>query len=448
MGTIIEADVVVCGGGPAGVNAAIAAGRSGARTVLIERYGFIGGMSTAALVYPWMTFHTTEGKQVIKGIAQEIIDRLKERGASPGHVRDTVGFVHTITPYHPEHYKVLALEMLREAGVKLLLHSFIDHVDTVEDQRIQSVRLTTKSGKIDVRGRVFIDATGDADIAYLAGAPCLQGRDGDRLTQPMTMKFRMRGVDLARVKQYMLENPDEFYKKTPFEELPNLPLSGVLGFFKHWKEANLPINRDQVLFFTGPEDDEVLVNTTRVQGLDGTDVEDLTEAEELGRKQVLLVAEFMRSRLPGFERASVSSVGAQIGIRETRRIDGVYALQVDDVVQGRRFADVIARSGYPIDIHDPSGKGVTAAWVQGDGAYDIPYRCLLPQRITNLLTAGRCISTTHEALATTRLTPSCMATGQAAGSAAGLAVKNGVAPADVDMAELQSVLEADGALLN
>lgn len=245
-----------------------------------------------------------------------------------------------------------------------------------------------------------------------------------------------------------MEHPDEFYKKTPFEELPQLHLSGVLGYYKHWKAANLPINRDQVLFFTGPADDEVLVNTTRVQGLDGTNVEDLTEAEELGRKQVLAVADFMRSSLPGFEKASISSVGTQIGIRETRRIDGLYALQVDDVVQGRRFDDVIARSGYPIDIHDPSGKGVTAAWVQGDGAYDIPYRCLLPKRVRNLLTGGRCISTTHEALATTRLTPSCMATGQAAGSAAGLAVKHNAAPADIDVAELQRMLEEDGALLD
>lgn len=188
----IEADIVVVGGGPAGVNAAIAAGRSGAKTVLIEKYGFIGGMSTAALVYPWMTFHTIDGKQVIKGIAQEIIDRLMELNASPGHVRDTVGFVHTITPYHPEIYKVLAHDMLKEAGVKLLLHSFVDHVET-SDGRIHSVQLTSKSGRIEVRGKIYIDTTGDADIAYLAGAPCVQGRDVDRLTQPMTMKFRMRG---------------------------------------------------------------------------------------------------------------------------------------------------------------------------------------------------------------------------------------------------------------
>ncbi len=356
----IETDIVVVGGGPAGINAAIAAGRSGARTLLIERYGFLGGMSTIALVYPWMTYHTMDGKQVIAGIAQEIIDRLMALNASPGHVRDTCGFVSTITPYDPEIYKVLVLDMLREAGVKLLLHSFVDDV-TVKDERIESVRLTSKSGKIDVKAKMFIDTSGDADVAYLAGAPILKGRDEDQLTQPMTMKFRMRGVDLARVKQYMIEHPEEFYKKTPIDELDQLPLTAVQGFYKHWKEAALPINRDQVLFFTGPGEDEVLVNTTRVQGLDGTRVEDLTEAEELGRKQVLMVADFMVKHLPGFEKASISQVGAQIGIRETRRLDGVYSLQISDVTEGRRFEDCIARSGYPIDIHDPKNKGVTAA---------------------------------------------------------------------------------------
>lgn len=443
----IETDIVVVGGGPAGINAAIAAGRSGARTMIIDRYGFLGGMSTIALVYPWMTYHTMDGKQVIAGIAQEIIDRLMALNASPGHVRDTCGFVSTITPYDPEIYKVLVLDMLREAGVKVLLHSFVDDV-TVKNDRIESVRLTTKSGKIDVKAKMFIDTSGDADVAYLAGAPILKGRDEDQLTQPMTMKFRMRGVDLAKVKQYMIEHPEEFYKKTPIDELDQLPLTAVQGFYKHWKEAALPINRDQVLFFTGPGEDEVLVNTTRVQGLDGTRVEDLTEAEELGRKQVLMVADFMVKHLPGFEKASISQVGAQIGIRETRRLDGVYSLQISDVTEGRRFEDCIARSGYPIDIHDPKNKGVTAAWIAGDGAYDIPYRCLLAKGVSNLLAGGRCISTSHEALATTRLSPSCMATGQAAGTAAGMAVKRGVSPHELNVKDLQQQLRQDGVLLD
>ncbi|MFD2327910.1 FAD-dependent oxidoreductase [Cohnella sp. GCM10020058] len=447
MISMIETDVVVTGGGPAGVNAALAAARGGARTVLVERYGFLGGMSTAALVYPWMTFHTMEGKQVVAGIAQEIVDRLRRIGASRGHVRDTVGFVRTVTPYHPEQYKIVAYDMLREAGVRVLLHSFVDRVLMASGERIDAVVLTSKSGPIEVRGRTFVDTTGDADIAYLAGAPCLKGRPGDNRTQPMTMKFRMRGVDLNKVKAYMLTYRDEFYKKTPFDELETLPLTGVLGFYKHWREANLPINRDQVLFFTGPETDEVLVNTTRVQGLDGTDVEDLTLAEALGRKQALQVGDFMKT-LPGFERASISQVGAQIGVRETRRIQGRYVLQAEDVVAGRRFDDAIARSGYPIDIHDPSGKGVTAAWVEGDGAYDIPYRCLVPLGIGNLLVGGRCISTSHEALATTRLTPSCMATGQAAGAAAALSLRAGVPPSDLDAQALRAMLREQQAIVD
>ncbi|GIO14226.1 hypothetical protein J19TS2_37810 [Cohnella xylanilytica] len=446
MKRTIESDVVVVGGGPAGIMAAIAAGRQGARVLLVERYGFLGGMSTAALVYPWMTFHTESGEQVIRGIPQELVDRLMACGGSPGHLRDTVGFVHSVTPYHPERFKVVALDMLKEAGVRLLLHSFVDQVD-VAGSRISQVTLTGKSGRIEARGSMFVDASGDADVAYLSGSPTLMGRDGDRLTQPMTMKFRMRGVDLEAVKRYMIENPGNFYHKTPIAELDRIPLTGIQGFYAEWRAGNVPINRDQVLLFTGPAEDEVLVNCTRVQGLDGTEVEDLTRAEEEGRRQVLLMADFLRRDVPGFANASISAVGTQIGIRETRRIDGEYRLTIEDVVAGRSFPDAIARSGYPVDIHDPSGKGVKAAWIGGDGAYDIPYRCLVARSVDNLLAAGRCISTTHEALATTRLTPSCMATGQAAGTAAALAFQSGTTAGGVDLNRLREALVRDGAVL-
>ncbi|PZT52709.1 FAD-dependent oxidoreductase [Paenibacillus silvae] len=440
------ADVIVVGGGPAGIAAAIAAGRQGARVVLVERYGFVGGMSTAAMVYPWMTFHTEQGVQVIRGIAQEIVDRLQACGGSSGHLRDTVGFVHTVTPYDPAVYQVVAAEMLKEAGVRLLLHSFVDGV-AVADDRIEAVRVTSKSGQLELQANVFVDASGDADVAYLAGAAIAQGRDTDSQSQPMTMKFRMRGVNLERVKQYMQEHPEDFYEKTPFAELDTIPLTGVSGFYSHWKKAAVPIQRDQVLFFTGPAEDEVLINCTRVQGLNATDVMDLTLAEQEGRKQVLLIAEFLRRDVPGFERASISAVAPQIGIRESRRVIGHYSLTQEDVVTGRKFNDVIARSGYPVDIHDPSGQGVTAAFIQGDGAYDIPYRCLLSQNISNLLAAGRCISTTHEAHATSRLTPSCMATGEAAGTAAALAVKLKLAPAMLPISLLQTELRRSGAAI-
>ncbi|AQS55773.1 FAD-dependent oxidoreductase [Novibacillus thermophilus] len=441
-------DVVVVGGGPAGINAAIAAGRKNMKTLLIERYGFLGGMSTAALVYPWMTFHTNNGKQVIKGIAQEIVSRLQERGGSPGHIRDTIGFVYSVTPYHPEKYIVLAIEMLKEAGVELLLHSFVDNV-CVEDDQITSVTVTGKSGRIHIAGEIFIDATGDGDVSHLAGVPMFKGREKDHKMQPMTMKFRMRGVNTTKITQYMIDHPSHFYKKSLIDELKagKVSLSGVQGFYPQWEKAKLPINRDQVLFFIGPAEDEVLVNCTRVQGYDGTNVHDLSNAEYEGRKQVLMVADFLTQHVPGFEHAAVTTVGTQIGIRETRRIIGHYVLDKEDVVQGRKFDDVIARSGYPIDIHDPTKRGVEFAFVKGDGAFDIPYRCLIPKNVNNLLAAGRCISTTHEAFATTRLTPSAMATGQAAGTAASLAVEKNVSPASVEVQDLQDELKANGAVL-
>ncbi|SDD16795.1 FAD dependent oxidoreductase [Paenibacillus sp. UNCCL117] len=440
-----QVEVAVLGGGPAGIAAAISAARGGAKTILVERYGFLGGMSTAALVYPWMTFHSAAGEQVIRGIAQEIVDRLMALQASPGHLRDTVGFVHTLTPYNPEVYKVLACDMLHEAGVEVLLHTSVISVNATEGC-IKSVLLHNKSGLVELKAHTYVDATGDGDIACLAGAPWEQGNDGHKV-QPMTMKFRMRGVDLAKVKQYMQANPAEFYEKSLVNELDRLPLTGVMGFYSHWKAANLPIEREGLLFFTGPHEDEVLINVSRISGLDPTLAEDLTKAEIEGRKQVLLLEAFFRQHIPGFEQASVSAVGTQIGVRETRRILGRYVLSGEDVLGGRRFDDVIARSGYPIDIHNPEGKGVTANFIREGGAYDIPYRSIVPRQVDNLLLAGRCISTTHEAQATTRLTPSCMAIGQAAGAAAALAVRYECAAADVPVLELQQRLLKAGAEL-
>ncbi|GBG11770.1 FAD-dependent oxidoreductase [Paenibacillus agaridevorans] len=438
-------DVAVLGGGPAGITAAISAARSGAKTILIERYGFLGGMSTAAMVYPWMTFHAASGEQVIKGLAQEIVDRLMALGASPGHLRDTIGFTHTLTPYHPEVYKVLACDMLAEAGADILLHTSVIHVET-EGERIGAIRLYGKNGIRELKAKVYVDATGDGDVAYMAGAPWEKGNDNGKL-QPMTMKFRMRGVDLQAIKQYMKNNPSEFYEKSLISELDRLPLTGIMGFYSKWREARLPILRDGLLFFSGPGEDEVLINTSRVSGLDPTNSEDLTKAEIEGRKQVLELETFLQLNIPGFERASVSAVGTQIGVRETRRMIGQYVLSGQDVLSARKFADVIARSGYPIDIHNPEGKGVTANFIREGGAYDIPYRSIVPLQTANLLLAGRCISTSHEAQATTRLTPSCMAIGQAAGTAAALAAQLRCDTRDVPIDLLQKLLLAGNAEL-
>lgn len=432
-------DVAVLGGGPAGIAAALSAARSGAKTILVERYGFLGGMSTLALVYPWMTFHASSGEQVIHGVAQEIVDHLMKRNASPGHLRDTIGFVYSVTPYQAEVYKVLAFELLEEAGVQLLLHSFVTEVTTTSGQKIDRVRVHHKSGYTDIKASVYVDATGDGDVAYHAGAAWEQGNE-DNKVQPMTMKFRLKGVDLKQVKSYMQQHPDQFYEKSLIHELNHMPLTGVMGFYDKWKEANLGIPREGVLFFAGPHEDEVLVNVSRVSGLDPTTVEGLTRGEIEGRKQVLELEQFFRKHVPGFERAHLMQVGTQIGVRETRRIVGEYILQGQDVLDAKKFNDVIARSGYPVDIHNPVGKGITANFIKEGGAYDIPYRAIVPKNMPNLLLAGRCISTTHEAQATTRLTPSCMAIGQAAGTAAAIAAAQGCRTVDVPITKLQNQL--------
>ena len=448
MQTELNCDVAIIGGGPAGVAAALCAARTGADTVLVERYGFLGGMSTAALVYPWMTFHTAVGEQVIRGVAQEIVDRLAAVGASPGHLRDTVGFTFTLTPFDPEVYKLLAFDMLREAGVRLIMHTSLAEAEA-GGGRIRRVRLLSRGRMYRLAASVFVDATGDAELSDMAGAKCEYGNEEGKV-QPMTMKFRMRGVNGEAIKDYMKRHPEDFYERTPFAELDKLPLTGVSGFYRKWKEAGaeLGIPRDGVLFFMGPREDEALINTSRVSGLDPTDPDDLTTAEMEGRRQIFKLAEFFRRHIPGFERAEIAQTGVQIGVRETRRVVGDYVLNGRDVLDARRFDDVIARSGYPIDIHNPTGTGLTARFIREGGAYDIPYRSLVAQSLENLLLAGRCISTTHEAQATTRLTPSCMATGQAAGTAAALAAAHAKgAVRQVPIRMLQARLLKDGAEL-
>jgi hypothetical protein len=351
--------------------------------------------------------------------------------------------VYSLTPFEPEVYKVVAHEMLKEAGVHLLLHTWADDV-VARGGRIELVTVRNKSGSMALRARMFIDATGDGDIAYLAGAPWELGNREGRV-QPMTMKFRMRGVNVEEIKDYMKRHPEEFYERSLISELDRLPLTGVMGFYSIWKRASLPIPREGLLFFIGPREDEALINVSRVSGLDPTRAEQLTEAELEGRRQALMLERFFRESVPGFRHATLAQVGTQIGVREARRIRGRYMLNGEDVLSGRRFEDCIARSGYPIDIHNPSGGGVTTGLIRNGGAYDIPYRSIVPMGVDNLLLAGRCISATHEAQATARLTPSCMAVGQAAGTAAAIAARLGVAAGEVPIGELKQKLLTDGA---
>ena len=444
-----ETDVLVIGGGPAGIGAAVGAARAGARTVLVERYGFLGGNATASLVGPFMTSFSNDGsRQIIGGVFDELIRRMEQMGGAihPRQVRAgsaEAGFYRFghdhVTPFDPEVLKVVAADMAVEAGVSLVLHtSFVDPL--LEGGAVAGAILHNKAGLQVVEAGVVVDCSADADVAYRAGAPTTKGREADGKMQPMTMFFVIEGVDDATVEAHIHAHPEE---------------EGKLfhGIVERARAAGrFPIERDKIGIYRTPEPGVWRVNTTRLLGLDGTDPDDLTRAEILGRKQVFALLDFMRRECPGLEHVRLREIAAQIGVRETRRIVGEYVLTLDDLAAGRHFDDVIALAGYPIDIHpvDGAGGGIQAALEAGLKAadvYEIPYRSLVPRSVDNLLVAGRCLSATHEAAGAVRVMPPCFAMGQAAGIAAALASEARTAPRRLDVTQVQRVLRHQGAIL-
>jgi hypothetical protein len=260
--------------------------------------------------------------------------------------------------------------------------------------------------------------------------------------------FRLSHVDLEKFAAYVREHPEQMRTSLAPSERTGSALTAVAGLYDIWKQAQadgiVHIPRELVSFFISPYPDEVTVNMTRVTGIDPLNPDDLTRAEIESRKQVMELLEFFRTRVTGFENARISATGTQVGIRESRRIVGRYTLTRDDVLQARHFDDAVARSSYPIDIHNPSGSGTATQRLAPGTAYEIPFRCMVPVNREQLLVAGRCISTTHEALASTRLTPTVMTLGQAAGIAATFAARDGINVGSVDATALREALVADG----
>jgi len=407
-------DVLIVGGGTAGVAAAVAAGRNGADALLIERYGFLGGTMTAGLINPFMTFHAGK-EQIIQGIFQEMIDRLKGMD----------GYNERTKAFDAEAMKIVADQMVKEAGVKLLLHTCV--IDAmVQENTIRGVEVHNKSGRQAILGKVVVDTTGDGDVAVMAGAPHEKGRKEDGLTQPMTLNFRMGGVDVDKMP-------------------PRQEINRLFGEAKAKGEVTIP--RENVLWFPTTRKGEIHFNTTRVVKVDGTKAEDLTYAEVEARRQMVELVNFLKGRISGFENAHLLMSGSQIGVRETRRIIGEYVMTGEDIVEARKFTDVIARGSYPIDIHSPTGEGTVIKSPPPGASYDIPYRCLVPKNVDNLLVAGRCVSSTHEAQAAIRVIPIVVAIGQAAGTAAALATRLNVPPRRLNVSLLQKTLREQGANL-
>jgi hypothetical protein len=389
-------DVLVVGAGSAGSTAAIAAARTGASTLLVDRFGFLGGTSTAVLdtFYAFYTPGATPRK-VVSGIPDNVVGRLTERGMAFERP-NTYGAGTGIT-YDPESLKRVWDELVSEAGAKTLLHAFAFGVQ-VEEDRVVSIDVATKSGVRRLRPRVVVDASGDADVCALAGAPF--EAPGDNV-QSLSTVFRVANVDVARA-----------------EAVPKQELWSLMREARD--SGRYALTRIEGSVHRTPHEGVMMALMTRVRKVDATDADQLSSAEREGRRQAHEYFRFLHDCVPGYERAVLVSTSPAIGVRESRRIVGEHVLTADEILAAARFEDQIARCGAPIEEHH-SGEDTRWVYLEEGATYGIPFRALQPRDLDNVLVAGRCFSATHDAHASARSMGTCMAMGQAAGTAAALA---------------------------
>lgn len=443
-------DLIVIGGGISGTLASVSAAREGLDVLLVEETGCLGGALTSSGTGPMMTFHAGE-KQVVRGITDELIERLKRKGLSVGHIPDSTGYTYTVTPFDAEGMKHELELMALEASVTILFHTMLASTVMLEGE-VKSVTLLSCGKEFLVDAPLYIDATGDADLLAAAGVPLILGRESDHSTQPMTTNFRLGGVDISLIRRMMDEDVSifPFLKNHPGREKSavRLSCSGFQDIMKKGiKEGKITFDRDIVLFFETNNRNEVIVNMTRITGLNPVDPVELSRAEIEGRRQVWELYAFLKENVPGFKNASLLSTGPSIGIRQSRNMVGVYTITAEDILEERVFDDRIAAYGYPIDIHSPDGTETKSIFLRDGGIYTIPYRVMVNSFVKNVMATGRLVSATFEAQASLRTSPCCGALGEACGIAASLAYKSGKSPCDIDIKALQKRLVECGAFI-
>jgi len=423
-GVVGRYDVVVVGSGSAGSAAAISAARTGARTLLLDRLGFMGGTSTAVLD-TFYAFYTPgdSPRRVVGGIGWEVVEALTDQGIA--FERPNTYGAGTGVTYDQEALKLLWERLAEDAGVDLLLHTWATGVRVVEG-RTDAIRVWNKGGERWIESAAVVDASGDADVCAMAGVRYDDARSTGQV-QSLSTLFRLANVDVARA-----------------TAVPKADLWARMGEAAATGEYRLP--RVEGSWHRTPHPGIVMIHMTRIPNVDATDPVELTRAELEGRRQVREYHRFLRDRVPGFEASVLVGTSPAIGVRESRRVHGDHRLTREDVLQGRRFDDEIALCGAPIEDHHAGGD-TEWRYVGVGGVYGIPYRSLLPAGVEGLLVAGRCFSATHDAHASARSMATCMAMGQAAGTAAALAVAGGTVPRSVDAAALRERLLRDGALL-
>ena len=440
---IMHYDVAVVGGGVTGVAAGIAAARAGARTVVLEPRPFVGGNATTGLCLH--SYLTRDRRQTVFGIAQEVVDRLMVRGAAVGHIPYD-GFVSAVTPVDGDWFRITAAEMLAEAGAQVIYGASLVGVER-DGEAVRELVVAMKGGLRRVRAASYVDTSGDGDVAALAGCPTRKGEEGTGKMQPVSMLMHFHRVDTRLIARTLGEVAPAMAEK-PGQAEP-IPVY-FNGTFSQWNDViaaeNIFPNRDHKVFFNTVWPDRVNVNTSAVFGVDGTDPVAMSRAFQDLTRQCVRAGEFLVKHVPGFEHGYfVPQVVA--GVRESRNIVGRYELTREDVLSGRKFDDTIGQICFPVDIHHPDTGQAYFVDIGDDGAFDVPYRAMLPQGVDNLVVAGRCLSASHFAHGATRNMAPCLVTGQAAGTAAAMASQRNAPVAQLRVAELQDRLRADGAYL-
>ncbi|RUQ32801.1 FAD-dependent oxidoreductase [Peribacillus cavernae] len=438
-------DVVVVGAGITGVVASIRAARQGVKTLLVEGSGVLGGLVTGGRL-------TKPAGLVNGGIYKELINRAAENGGADNQIRSSKWGSYSGV-FDAEVMQRVIIEVIEEANVEVLLHTQVTDVIR-NSQQVKGIQIQTKSGTKLVLAKVVIDASGDGDVACLAKAQFLSGRSQDGLMQPITSYFRVLNVDIPSVVQDFKEHIEDMWELNVPEKEGATNEDYVLNFFaaglteriENAKKDgfNWIVPRDHMALKAGLIPGELNINATRFHG-NGLDERTLSRAEIEIRKQAYNAFDFLKKYVRGFENSIFLEVAPKLGIRETRRIVGEYMLTKADVTNEARFEDAIGLSNCPIDIHEPDGEKLTIIDV-GKG-YGIPFRCLIPKDVDGLLVAGRCISADDTAFGSTRNTPSCALTGEAAAVGAAYATKNGVLPREVPIKEIQRELSRDNSFL-
>ncbi|QQO08701.1 FAD-dependent oxidoreductase [Breznakiella homolactica] len=447
-----ECDVAVIGAGPGGLTAAIAAAREGMQVILVERTAVLGGCASSGLGI--LGYLDAKGRKTLGGISWEYLEKLKE---IEGTMMPSPCPVHnSITPISSEAFKCLAVRMCKEAGVKVLFNCDLTGVQ-VENGTVKAVRVYGKCTDIDIKAKVFVDGTGDGDLAYMAGAEYVRGQDGTALMQPSTMMFSVTGHDLEKFYAFLEKNPSELgikekyaegYDLNFFRTVPGHCLIGLTEMIKKAQAAgDMDVPRNQFIYIKTASEKILAINTSRIINIDASDPFELSAGIEEGYRQVEVLMAFMRKYIPGFEHVALANISSTLGIRETRHFIGKKRLTREMLPQYISGApdDTVALCSYNIDIH--SGDGDYIDLYRVEEPFGIPYGCLVPETVKGLFLAGRTLSVDGYVFAAARVMGPLIACAEAIGVAASMAVKENLDPAEIDVAALRKTLLKNGAIL-